>query len=66
VTRKGNGVPALFSDEATISALTSHGFPLGEAETTVLSDAWNRPCRERVSFPPTRDFSICRCVWNWR
>jgi formate C-acetyltransferase len=31
VARKGNGVPALFSDEATISALTSHGFPLEEA-----------------------------------
>jgi pyruvate formate-lyase/glycerol dehydratase family glycyl radical enzyme len=31
VARKGNGVPALFNDEASIGALTSHGYPLEEA-----------------------------------
>jgi pyruvate formate-lyase/glycerol dehydratase family glycyl radical enzyme len=31
VARKGIGFPALFSDEATIGALTSHGYPLEEA-----------------------------------
>ena len=31
VVRKGNGVPALFNDEASIAALTSHGYPLTEA-----------------------------------
>ncbi len=29
--RKGNGVPALFNDEASISALLHHGYPLDEA-----------------------------------
>lgn len=36
VARKGNGVPALFSDEATIAALTSHGFPLDEARNYAI------------------------------
>ena len=31
VARCGNGVPALFSDEAAIDALTRHGYPLEEA-----------------------------------
>ena len=31
VARQGNGVPALFNDEASIGALTSHGYPLKEA-----------------------------------
>jgi len=31
VARRGNGVPALFNDEATIASLTDHGFPLEEA-----------------------------------
>ncbi|HSV96502.1 MAG TPA: pyruvate formate lyase family protein [Spirochaetota bacterium] len=31
VARKGNGVPALFNDEASISALLRHGYPLNEA-----------------------------------
>ena len=31
MVRKGNGVPALFNDEASIAALTSHGYPLDEA-----------------------------------
>jgi formate C-acetyltransferase len=31
VARQGNGVPALFNDEASIGALTSHGYPLEEA-----------------------------------
>jgi len=31
VARKGKGVPALFSDEASVGALTSHGYPLEEA-----------------------------------
>ncbi|MEA3224245.1 MAG: pyruvate formate lyase family protein, partial [Thermodesulfobacteriota bacterium] len=31
VARKGNAVPAIFSDEASIAALTSHGYPLQEA-----------------------------------
>lgn len=31
VARKGNGVPALFNDEASISALLRHGYPLEEA-----------------------------------
>ena len=67
VVRKGNGVPALFNDEASIAALTSHGYPLTmKPEITLLSVVWNSPCRERVSFPLTRDFSTCRCVWNWR
>ncbi|MEW5722266.1 MAG: pyruvate formate lyase family protein [Thermodesulfobacteriota bacterium] len=31
VARRGNGVPALFNDEAVIAALTRHGVPLAEA-----------------------------------
>ena len=31
VARQGNGVPALFNDEASIGALTFHGYPLEEA-----------------------------------
>jgi len=31
VARKGNGVPALFNDEAAIASLVSHGYPLEEA-----------------------------------
>jgi len=31
VARKGNGVPALFSDEAAINSLVAHGYPLEEA-----------------------------------
>ena len=31
VARKGNGVPALFNDEAAIASLTSHGYPVEEA-----------------------------------
>ncbi|HOO91299.1 MAG TPA: pyruvate formate lyase family protein, partial [Syntrophales bacterium] len=31
VARKGGGVPALFSDEASIAALTRHGYPLQES-----------------------------------
>jgi pyruvate formate-lyase/glycerol dehydratase family glycyl radical enzyme len=31
VARKGNAVPGLFNDEATIASLTSHGYPLEEA-----------------------------------
>ncbi len=31
VSRKGNGVPALFNDDASISALLRHGYPLNEA-----------------------------------
>lgn len=31
VSRKGNGVPALFNDEASISAMLRHGYPLAEA-----------------------------------
>ena len=31
VARKGNGVPALFSDEAAIASLVSHGYPKEEA-----------------------------------
>ena len=31
VARKGNGVPALFSDEAAIASFVSHGYPLEEA-----------------------------------
>ncbi|MGB2798716.1 MAG: pyruvate formate lyase family protein [Dehalococcoidia bacterium] len=31
VARKGNGVPALFSDEAAIASLVSHDYPLEEA-----------------------------------
>jgi formate C-acetyltransferase len=31
VARKGGGVPAVFCDEAAISALTSHGYPISEA-----------------------------------
>ncbi len=31
VARKGNAVPAIFNDAATISALTSHGYALREA-----------------------------------
>ena len=31
VARKGNGVPALFNDEAAIGSLVSHGYPLNEA-----------------------------------
>ena len=31
VARKGNGVPALFGDGATIASLVSHGYPLEEA-----------------------------------
>lgn len=36
VARKGNGVPALFNDEATIAALTMHGFPLDEARNYAI------------------------------
>jgi len=31
VARKGNGVPAVFGDEATVAALVYHGYPLEEA-----------------------------------
>jgi formate C-acetyltransferase len=31
VSRRGNGVPALFNDEASISAMLRHGYPLAEA-----------------------------------
>jgi len=31
VVRKGNGVPALFNDEAAIASLVAHGYPLAEA-----------------------------------
>ncbi|MDY6795719.1 MAG: pyruvate formate lyase family protein [Actinomycetota bacterium] len=31
VARKGNGVPAVFSDEAAVSSLVYHGYPLWEA-----------------------------------
>jgi formate C-acetyltransferase len=31
VARKGNGVPAIFNDEAAIGSLLSHGYPLDEA-----------------------------------
>jgi formate C-acetyltransferase len=31
VIRKGNGVPALFNDEAAIASLVAHGYPLAEA-----------------------------------
>jgi len=31
VARKGNGVPALFNDEAAIASLVSHGYPQEEA-----------------------------------
>jgi formate C-acetyltransferase len=31
VARKGGGIPAVFGDEAAITALTSHGYPLEEA-----------------------------------
>jgi len=31
VARKGNGVPALFNDEAAINSLVAHGYPLEEA-----------------------------------
>jgi len=31
VARKGNGVPALFSDEAAINSLVAHGYPIAEA-----------------------------------
>jgi formate C-acetyltransferase len=31
VARKGNGVPALFNDEAAIASFVSHGYPLEEA-----------------------------------
>ena len=31
VARKGNGMPALFNDEAAISSLVTHGYPLEEA-----------------------------------
>jgi formate C-acetyltransferase len=31
VARKGNSVPGLFNDEATIASLTSHGYPLEDA-----------------------------------
>jgi formate C-acetyltransferase len=36
VARKGNGVPALFNDEASIGALTSHGYPLEEGDYAVV------------------------------
>lgn len=36
VARKGNGVPAIFNDEATITALTMHGFPLDEARNYAI------------------------------
>ena len=31
VARKGNGVPALFNDEAAIASLVAHGYPVEEA-----------------------------------
>jgi formate C-acetyltransferase len=31
VAKKGNGMPALFNDEAAISSLVAHGYPLEEA-----------------------------------
>lgn len=31
VVKKGNGVPAMFGDEASIKSLTAHGYPLEEA-----------------------------------
>ena len=31
VVKKGNGVPALFGDEASIRSLTAHGYPVEEA-----------------------------------
>jgi formate C-acetyltransferase len=36
VARKGGGIPALFSDEASIAALTSHGYPLSEARNYAI------------------------------
>ena len=36
VACKGNAVPGLFNDEATIASLTSHGYPLEEARDYAL------------------------------
>lgn len=36
VARKGNAVPALFNDEASIAALTYHGYPLEEARNYAI------------------------------
>ncbi len=58
VARKGNGVPALFNDEATIASLVSHGYPLAEARDYAVVG-----CVE-LSLPGKSFFSTDAALFN--
>ncbi len=59
VARKGNGVSALFNDEASISALLRHGYPLKEARNYGVVGCVELACRVRAFSRPMPRSSIC-------
>ena len=66
VARRGNGMPALFFDEAVVSA--SRGATATRSRRRATTGWWaalSSPCRGRASSPPTRPSSTCPSAWCW-